>query len=252
MAPFPSIAQRLAARNRPKDIMVMSQDWNRLLFLHWEIAAETIQERLPKGLFVDTFEDRAFLGVVPFYMEKIRPVNCPPVPGISWFKELNLRTYVYDERAEPGVWFFTLECNQWLAVKLARLLFHLPYQHAKMTANEYDGTVHYHSRRKGDKHKHKQNFEYPHEATNHLTAEEGSLEFFLLERYRLYSTKNGALYEGMVHHSPYQYAPSDITSYSTRTFSLCQFTEPDTPPISSLVGNKVSVEIFPLRKIQSH
>ena len=64
------------------------------------------------------------------------------------FKEMNLRTYVYDERGEPGVWFFTLECNQWLAVKLARLLFHLPYQHAKMSAEEKDGTLHYLSQRK--------------------------------------------------------------------------------------------------------
>ena len=249
MPQFPTHAQRLAARERPTGAAVMKQVWSKLLFLHWEVTPEILQQRLPAGLFVDTFEEKAYLGLVPFYMEQIRPVGCPPVPGISWFKEINLRTYVYDERGEPGVWFFTLECNQWLAVKLARLLFNLPYHHAKMSTEKRGDILHYHSRRKGDKTQ--QDFTYPSSAQHYQTAEAGSFEFFLLERYRLYSTKRGELYEGMVHHTPYQYAPADASTYSTRTFSLCQFKEPQGDPVSSLIGHSVSVDIFPLRRVKN-
>jgi len=62
--------------------------------------------------------------------------------------------------------------------------------------------------------------------------------------------KNGNLYEGMVHHSLYQYEKCEICNYSTRTFSLCDFDEPSSAPISSMIADKVSVEIFPLRKVK--
>ena len=90
----PTLQQRLTAREQPQSPVVMKQDWTHLLFLHWEVAPETIQAKLPPGLTVDTYEGKPFLGVVPFFMEKIRPSFCPCVPGLSWFQELNLRTYV--------------------------------------------------------------------------------------------------------------------------------------------------------------
>lgn len=110
----------------------MFQTWQDLLFLHWEYDVDEIQQTLPPGLYVDTFEDRAYLGIVPFFMKNVRPRFCPSVPGISNFMETNLRTYVYDERGIAGVWFYSLDANQWLAVKLARTFFKLPYFYAAM------------------------------------------------------------------------------------------------------------------------
>ena len=223
----------------------MKQEWTRLLFLHWEFSPEIIQATLPPGLTVDIFCNRAFIGIVPFFMERIRPICCPAVPGISWFQELNLRTYVHDEQGRPGIWFHTLDCNQWLAVKLARRLFHLPYQHARMRSSNESGTLSYHSTRKHDTHA--QTFRYPENLSSPRTAAPGSLEFFLLERYRLFSTdRRGGLYEGLVHHQPYRFQQVEITDYSTRLFSLCGFDEPRTPPVSSLIAAPVSVNIHPL------
>jgi len=110
----------------------MYQQWRDLLFLHWEYPAAAIQETLPEGLFVDTFGGTAYLGIVPFFMRNSRPRFLPAVPGLSNFMELNLRTYVYDRSGIPGVWFYSLDANQPLAVEIARRIFHLPYRHAKM------------------------------------------------------------------------------------------------------------------------
>ena len=110
----------------------MYQRWDRLLFLHWEYSPDAIQETLPPGLSVDTFEGRAFLGVVPFFMRNIRPRVLPAVPYLSNFLECNVRTYVHDENGVPGVWFFSLDTNRWLAYKIARIAFRLPYYWAAM------------------------------------------------------------------------------------------------------------------------
>ena len=131
--PAPTPEQRAATRVRPARSPVMFQSWRHLLFLHWAWDPAAIQATLPAGLHVDTFDGRAYLGVVPFWMDAVRPRFCPLVPGLSWFLELNLRTYVHTADGTPGVWFYSLDCNQPVAVQLARSLFSLPYVHARQT-----------------------------------------------------------------------------------------------------------------------
>mgnify|MGYP000001015863 CR=1 FL=1 len=243
----PTDEQRLAERQRPNSSVVMKQDWAHLLFLHWEIDPDVIQKSLPPGLSVDTYDGEAYLGIVPFFMQKVRPSYCPTMPWISWFQELNLRTYVHDDRGRPGVWFYALDCNQWLAVKLARTLFNLPYQHARMESSMLKGNLNYTSIRRGCGQP--QFFKYPNQLSQPNSSNIGTLEFFLLERYRLFSAdKNDVIYSGCVHHTPYQFQEVDVTDYSTRLFSLCGFEEPDSPPVSSLMAETVSVDIHPLKK----
>ncbi|MBK1831997.1 DUF2071 domain-containing protein [Verrucomicrobiaceae bacterium R5-34] len=243
----PTLEQRLSERGNQPAGVVMRQRWAHLLFLHWEIDADSIQRTLPAGLTVDTHDGSAFLGVVPFFMQRVRPVFCPPLPGLSWFQELNLRTYVYDRQGRPGVWFYSLDCNQWLAVKLARTLFNLPYQHARMSSLKQEGQLKYQSQRHGDEVN--QLFQYPAQLTRSAVAEPGSLEFFLLERYRLFSAdRTGGLYQGQVSHTPYQYQEVTCSDFSTRLCSLAGFTEPETPPVSSLIAEPVSVNIHPLSR----
>lgn len=244
---LPSAQQRLDARAVPSSPVVMHQDWANLLFLHWEFPADSIQSRLPEGLYVDTFEGQAYMGIVPFFMKKVRPSYLPSLPGISWFQELNLRTYVFDKHGNPGVWFFTLDCNQWLAVKIARALFSLPYNHASMQYQRDSNQLVYTSRRRGDLED--QIFHYPESTESTEEAPLGSLEFFLLERYRLFSqSRNGSIYQGMVHHKPYQFQHIAQSVQPTRLFSLCGFEEPNQPPVSSIVSKSVSVKIHPLAR----
>lgn len=243
---MPSAEQREQPRILPSGSPVMFQRWSHLLFLHWEVPAELLTETLPAGLHLDTFQDRAFLGIVPFYMEKVRPRFLPPVPRLSWFLELNLRTYVYDDQGRPGVWFYSLDANQALAVELARKLFHLPYQHAEMSSQQDDKGIHYQSRRKSGSDRASYHYQGQGEIQ---TAAPNTLEFFLLERYLLFSTnKQGQLKIGQVHHRPYPFQIATCENPSLLPFRWNQFPEPKTPPISSLYSPGVDVQIFPLRR----
>ena len=246
-AQLPTSATRLAAREMPTTRPVMRQRWAGLLFLHWPVDPALIQARLPHGLFVDTFEGQAWLGAVPFFMEKVRPVMLPPVPWLSWFHELNLRTYVHDAQGRPGVWFFSLDCNQPIAVEIAKRFFHLPYQHASMKSDRQGNQIHYSSRRKTAD---AANAEFRYEeATHTMPAAEGSLEWFLVERYLLFSSnRQGDLWIGKVHHAPYRISEAVCPLWSTEPLRLEGFEIPTTAPPSMLVAEPVEVTIYPLVK----
>ncbi|NJM37932.1 MAG: DUF2071 domain-containing protein [Akkermansiaceae bacterium] len=148
----PTLEQRLAPRNLGVTHPVMYQRWSDLLFLHWRWDCEDLQKRLPPGLFIDRYENEAWLGIVPFLMKRVRPRFLPALPWLSWFQELNVRTYVYDENGVPGVWFFSLDCNQSLAVYLAQTLFSLPYSNAEMSCRmDRDRRLHYECKRRGER-----------------------------------------------------------------------------------------------------
>jgi uncharacterized protein YqjF (DUF2071 family) len=233
-------------RERPAGRPVMFQRWSELLFLHWKIDPTEVQRRLPVGLHVDTFDGEAWIGVVPFFMERIRPVGLPALPWLSWFLELNVRTYVYDDLGRPGVWFFSLDCNQPFAVEFARKFFHLPYQHAKMGAKRTAGGVQYLSRRRGGA--------GPPAAFNYAAAgdvspaENGTLEWFLVERYLLFSTNRaGRIFTGHVNHVPYRVAPASCLEWSVEPLRLNGFADPGRPPDSMFTADAVDVAVFPLR-----
>ncbi len=232
-------------RERPAGFPVMRQRWSGLLFLHWRVPVEVIAERLPAGLHVDTFDGSAWLGVVPFFMERVRPVLMPPVPGISWFMELNVRTYVHDDEGNPGVWFFSLDCNQPLAVEIARRAFHLPYEHAAMRADRTAERIYYECRRDG--HDTKAVFDYEPAGDDARPAAEGSLEWFLVERYLLFSAdKRGRLHRGRVYHAPYRIAEAKCAQWSAAPLRWDRFALPKTAPESALVAKPVDVRVFPL------
>ena len=87
------------------------QNWRHLVFLHWRVNPQQLQTHLPPGLTIETFDGSAWLALVPFAMENVRPWWSPSVPGISWFLETNLRTYVRHESGLSAVWFFSLDAR---------------------------------------------------------------------------------------------------------------------------------------------
>ncbi len=244
---LPTFRQRLALQERPPGFPVMRQRWSGLLFLHWDVDPALVAERLPPGLYVDTFSGRAWLGVVPFFMDQVRPVGLPALPWFSWFLELNVRTYVHDDRGNAGVWFFSLDCNQPLAVEIARHLFHLPYEHAAMQAETTGRRIRYHSRRKSAGAADTEYvYETPHTAQ---AAVPESLEWFLVERYLLFAADQaGKLFHGRVHHPPYQITPGVCERFSAEPLRHCGFPQPTVPPVSILTAAPVDVRIYPLRR----
>lgn len=246
---------QLSLRERPDQRVVMRQRWEELLFLHWEVNQDLIQATLPEGLQVDTFEGNAYLGVVPFFMRGVRPSFLPAVPGISDFMECNLRTYVTGPEG-PGVWFYSLDCNQPLAVEVARSFFHLSYYHAEMFAEWQEaGWVEYRTKRlyKSSLRKNEKTSSYRYRPESRpITgiAGPGSLEFFLIERYLLYSAnfKKNVLYSGRVWHEPYQVSPAEVTTLEDHLIEVAGFNKLERPPEHQHYSAGVTVQIFGLNK----
>jgi uncharacterized protein YqjF (DUF2071 family) len=116
----------------------MAQSWHDLLFAHWTVDTAMLRPHIPAKLEIDTFDGQAWLGIVPFSVTGVRLRWTPPLPWLSAFPELNVRTYVTAQE-KPGVWFFTLDAANALAVAAARLTFHLPYFRARNAGKPGDG-----------------------------------------------------------------------------------------------------------------
>jgi len=124
----------------------MAQTWTDLLFAHWPVAPATLRGLVPPLLEIERYDGQAWLGVIPFGMQGVRPRGIPSLPWLSRFLELNVRTYV-TLNGRPGVYFFSLDASNPLAVAAARRCFSLPYYRARMQWRTRDGVVEYRSQR---------------------------------------------------------------------------------------------------------
>jgi len=181
----------------PEENWKSAQTWVDLAFLHWRVDAEKLRPLVPPELELQTFDGSAYLGIVPFVLSDLRFRGLLPVPGLSTFPELNVRTCVtLDDR--PGVWFFSLDAGSRLMVEGAKRYYKLPYEQARMRSERIDEFVHYESARPGA------TFSGRYRGEGDLFhAEPGSLEEFLVERYCLYTADGGRLYRAEVHHAPW-------------------------------------------------
>ena len=192
---------------------IWRQSWYDLLFAHWPVPVADVRRLVPDGLDVQEHSGSAWLGVVPFRLAGVMRRPFPDLPWLSAFPELNLRTYV-ERDGKPGIWFFSLDAANVLAVWGARRFFHLPYWHARMMFATDDGMYRLRSRRIGNAPPVEVTATYrpispPYE------AERGTLEHFLTERYCLYCrAPDGSLFRAEVHHVPWplQHASAEIVA----------------------------------------
>jgi len=182
----------------------MRQRWHDLLFAHWPLEPASVRATLPPGLELETFGGSAWIGVVPFRMSGVRLRAAPPLPGLSRFPELNLRTYVR-AGGKPGVWFYSLDAASALAVFAARRWFHLPYFRARIECVEREGTIRYrHERTHRGAAAAALEASYRPCSAPRLAAR-GSLEHFLTERYCLYAWSSRAqLLRAEIDHAPWE------------------------------------------------
>jgi uncharacterized protein len=120
-------------RPLPTGRWAISQRWNDLLFAHWPVPAAAIAALLPEGLQVDTFQGAAWLGIVPFWLDRLKVRGVPRIPVFRSLPDLNLRTYVREEHSRGrGLYCFSMDAGNLLAVAAARTFYHLPYYWADM------------------------------------------------------------------------------------------------------------------------
>ena len=238
---------RMAPAQRPQGYSVMRQRWAELLFLHWQADPQQLQRLLPPGLEIDTYDGAAYVGLVPFTMTGIRPTILPPFPPLSNFHEINVRTYVHRQGRDPGVWFFSLDAANSVAVRLARALFRLPYYFARMSLNATPERTQYTSQRLWSP-------PLPAECDISYTptgsiepAQRDTLDHFLCERYFLYAYARGQLYRGQVHHAPYPLQSAVLHHCRENLIAAAGITCLDTPPLIHF-AREVRVQIFPLKR----
>lgn len=240
---------RLSIRNRPRGIALMHQTWEELLFLHWRIPESVLRPLIPNELVLDTFGGSAWIGVTPFTMRGVRPVLIPAIPSVSSAHELNVRTYVVHDDV-PGVWFFSLDASNALAVLLARLGFSLPYYRASMSLiKEEDATIRFSSRR-----------DHEGAPTAHFNAawrrrgderqaEPGTLEFFLIERYCLYALRGDAIKRARIHHEPWRFTDAELLTLESTMVESHGLPKPEEEPLIHAQTNPLHVEVWPLEKV---
>jgi uncharacterized protein YqjF (DUF2071 family) len=225
--------------------IVMRQEWHALLFLHWEVSPESVQSRLPEGLIVDTFEGKTYLGLVPFTMRNVRPVWFPAVPWLSHFHETNVRVYVRDKSGRAGVYFFSLEAANPIAVELARGLFKLPYHWAKMELGDHSYASERLSHPPKPAHS-RITYQVAQEPLR--TAAPSTLEHFLIERYTLFSVSGKQLFAGRVAHSPYQFQDAHSLQIDQNLTHAAGFLL-NTPPLLAHYSGGVKVDVFGLERV---
>lgn len=189
----------------------MRQSWCDLLFAHVRVPVATLRPLIPAQLQLQQFDGSAWIGVVPFRMQGVMFRPLPDLPRISAFPELNVRTYV-ELDGKPGVWFFSLDASNALAVWTARTFFNLPYFLAAMSLRPDSNGVHYESTRRGSEPA--STFRASYRPSSEVyVARPGTLEHFLTERYCLYAhSPAGQLFRTEIHHRPWplQRAEADI------------------------------------------
>ncbi len=188
---------------------MQGQTWEHLLFAHWRVDADALRSLVPPQLPLDTFDGDAWLGITPFRVSGFRLRGTLPVPMISSFLELNVRTYVtVDEK--PGIFFFSLDCESPIAVEAARRIYRLPYYHARMSARRRGSEIEYSSARR-DASARPFVFHGSYRPTGGVfNAEAGSLEHFLTERYCLYTLdERQDVARADIHHPPWPLQPAE-------------------------------------------
>lgn len=251
---------RITPTLRPAGPLAGYHTWTDLTFLHWRVPAADVQALLPKGLTVDTYDGDAWVGLVPFYMSNIRPWWAPAVPGLSWFCETNVRTYVHRDGREPGVWFFSLDASNSIAVRTARWGWSLPYYRARMSLSRAGSRVDYASQRL-----------WPGtsgagarltiEAGDLLGAGEpdrprpvgqcvpGTLEHFLIERYILYAAPAPSrLLLGRVYHTPYPVRTARVL-HCEQTLTEAAGLPLTGPPLHAAFSDGVQVDVYSLNAV---
>ncbi len=233
---------RIAPTRRPADRVAGFQHWRSLLFMHWAVPVEVLRPLVPAELSLDLYGEIAYVGVVPFVMEGVRPHWCPKWCAFN-FLETNVRTYVLcNDR--PGVYFFSLEASSRIAVLTARTMWGLPYHYARMKMTYSGDEIAYHSRRASNGAVHQARFKLG-EAMG--PSEPDTLEHFLLERYLLYVKRGSQILCGQVHHTAYPVQRVELIEVQDELMAAAGLPPVSSPPVFAHFSGGVDVEVFALQ-----
>jgi uncharacterized protein YqjF (DUF2071 family) len=235
---------RLAPRLRPSGFPVLHQRWSRLVFLHWRLAPDAVRALVPAALELDLCEGAAWVSLVAFTVSRMRPTLLPPIPGLSDAHQINVRTYVHRDGV-PGLWFFSLDADNPLAVRAARLGYRLAFFDARVHVGEEAGVVAFRSERTAPNAA-KATFDAAWQPGDALPVPQpGTLDFFLLERYVLYSGTDDRLLRTRIHHRPWPLRAATLRHLASTMLEAHGLPAQAGAPLTHAQAVPFDVEIWP-------
>jgi len=236
-------------RPLPPGRWAMTQRWNDLLFAHWPIAAAKLEAMLPEWLEADTYQGSAWLGAVPFWLDRIKIRGVPAIPGLRRFPDLNLRTYVRDRMTgSPGFYCFSVDSSSLLAVAMARAAYHLPYRLAEMRLDpRSEREFAFYSRRRFARPDVIFKARYRGLGPTRKTVEiqPGTFEYFFAERPCIFSTNRaGQPIRANLHHVPWPLEDAEAEIERNDLASAVGIELPDQEPVLHY-SRRLAVYVWP-------
>lgn len=174
----------------PKHSWKFYQEWNKAIFLHWEVDVALIKALLPKSIEVDSINGKTWVSLVAFNMNNIGIKNLPKIPHISDFYEINIRVYI-KYNGKPSVYFLNMEGSKRSSCKILKVLSKFPYRYSKM-------------KRRASSYKSK-NLEFNDlfhikYKLDNLPVKKDEIDLWLTERYAVFQDYKKHIIEYDVHH----------------------------------------------------
>jgi uncharacterized protein YqjF (DUF2071 family) len=245
---------RITPTLEPDQQVLMYQNWHHLLFLHWEVPAAELQALLPPRLTLDTFEGKAYVGLVPFTLTGVRPIFTPPMPWLSSFHEVNVRTYVHVDGANPGVWFFSLDASSVVAVTAARGAYKLPYFESAIdfrAGKDPLPLIEVDARRTDARGTMPANAHIRYRPVEGPVspARAGTLDHFLCERYILYAQdEQRELHRARIHHQAYPLQHAEVLGLEETLVWASGIRRAEGTGLRHY-AREVNVKVYPLEKV---
>ncbi len=215
--------------DRPAGRPAIRMTWESVLFMHWPVPRAALRGLVPKPLEIDVFDGTGWVGLVPFTMPVVGSTWLPPIPTAHRFHECNVRTYVR-LAGEPGVYFFSLDAASRLAVWAARRFWQLPYHLARIDLRREDSLIHYtvdRVGRRGPRLRCAWKVGAPRSQ-----ARPGNPDFFLTERYALYSfDRRGQPRRCRIHHEPWRLYDAELVHLDDTLVAAAGIRLPEIRPV---------------------
>jgi len=184
----------------PTDNWRFYQEWNDAIFLHYQVEPTELKKFVPKELEIDLFDGKAWVSVVAFTMENIRPKYLPSFSPISDFDEINIRTYVKSNN-KTGVYFLSIEGGKRLSCKLAKGISELPYRFSKTKRED--------QKYQSSNPTYNDTLDIEFLVGKELTKKT-ALDKWLTERYALFQDTDKSINEFEIHHLEWEINDIDI------------------------------------------
>ena len=227
---------------------VLRQRWAELAYFHWSYEPEDVQRLLPVGVTVDTFDGRAWVGLIPFEMRNVQIGSTPPLPWLGSFIEVNVRTYVIDPQGRRSVWFFSLDVPRSAIVAVARSVFSLPYCWADATHQEDGGQHRYQVARRWPRQS-SATADIRFSVGSRLDPDEVSeLDHFLSARWGLVTRRRNTLLHGRVDHERWPLHRVDDVQIDESLVAAAGLPAPTGPPLA-LYSPGVDVQVAWFKKL---